>query len=95
MGGWTSIFCGALEVSPEVLRAAARLAGAHVYCDTNEVISAAPGFVSVHATSAGEKILHLPTAVRVTDLVSGEQAKTATDRLVLPMAKGETRLFGW
>ena len=45
-GGWTSIFCGGLEVSPEVLRAAARLAGAHVYCDSNDVISACPGFVS-------------------------------------------------
>jgi len=92
---WTSIFCGALEVSPEVLRAAARLAGAHVYCDSNDVISAAPGFVSIHATSAGEKTLELPRAVKTTDLVTGEKSDKATDHLVLRMAKGETRLLGW
>ena len=95
MGAWTSVFCGALEVSPEVLRAAARLAGAHVYCDSNEVISASPGFVSIHAASPGEKTLRLPKAVRVTDLATGEKAKSATDHLVLRMEKGETRLFGW
>ena len=95
MGGWTSVFCGALEVSPEVLRAAARFAGAHVYCDTNDVISACPGFVSIHASSAGEKTLRLPEKVAVTDLITGERMAGTTDRLVLAMAKGETRLLGW
>ena len=93
--GWTSIYCGGLGVSPEVLRGAARLAGAHVYCDTNDVISACPGFVSIHASSAGEKTVHLPEKVTVTDLVTGEELGPPTDRLVLGMEKGETRLFGW
>jgi hypothetical protein len=93
--GWTSIYCGGLEVSPEVLRGAARLAGAHVYCDTNDVISACPGFLSVHASSAGEKTLRLPKVVAVTDLVSGKKLGPPTDRLVLQMDKGETRLLGW
>ncbi|MHB8993631.1 MAG: beta-galactosidase [Armatimonadota bacterium] len=92
---WTSIFCAALEVSPEVLRAAARLAGAHVYCDTNDIISTCPGFVSIHAASPGEKTLRLPKKVVVTDLVTGEKMGGPTDCLVLQMAKGETRLFGW
>jgi hypothetical protein len=93
--GWTSIYCGGLEVSPEVLRGAARLARAHVYCDTNDVISACPGFVSIHASSAGEKVLRLPQAVAVTDLVSGKKLGAPTDRLVLRMEKGETILLGW
>jgi hypothetical protein len=95
MGAWTSIYCGGLEVSPEVLRGAARLARAHVYCDTNDVISACPGFVSIHASSAGEKVLRLPQVVAVTDLVSGKKLGPPTARLVLEMGKGETRLLGW
>ncbi len=95
LAGWTSIYCGGLEVSPEVLRGAARLAGAHVYCDTNDVISACPGFVSIHATSTGDKTLHLPKKVAVTDLVSGKELGPPTDRLTLEMEKGETRLLAW
>ena len=78
-----------------MLRGAARLAGAHVYCDTNDVISACPGFASIHASSAGEKTVRLPKKVTVTDLVSGKQLGPPTDRLALEMEKGETRLLGW
>jgi len=95
LADWTSIYCGGLQVSPEVLRGAARLAGVHVYCHTNDVISACPGFVSIHAGSAGEKTLSLPKEVAVTDLISGQELGPPTDRVVLQMQKGETRLLGW
>ena len=95
LDGWTSIYCGGLEVSPEVLRGAALLARAHVYCDTNDVISACPGFASIHASSAGEKTVRLPKKVSVTDLVSGKKLGPPTDRPVLEMEEGETRLLGW
>lgn len=93
--GWTSVFCGALEMSPEVLRGLARLAGAHIYCDTNDVISASPGFLSIHATESGEKTLVFPREVRLRDLYTGEEPSAVHKRCTFPMVKGETRVLAW
>ena len=92
---WTSVFCGALDVSPYLLQGLARVAGAHIYSEGNDVISACPGFVSIHATSAGPKALLLPRRVTPTDLITGEKLKGPTDQIELHMESGETRLFGW
>ena len=89
---WTSVFCGGLQVSAEVLRELARSAGAHVYCETNDVISARSGFVSIHATHAGDKTLKLEKAVSLRELFSGD-VLPATDRHTFRMRKGETRAF--
>ena len=90
---WTSVFCGTLEMSSEVLRGLARLAGVHVYCDTNDVVSACPGFLSIHAAVAGEKTLVFPREFRLRDLYTGEELTTAQKRCALPMLRGETRVF--
>ena len=90
--GWTSVFCGGLQVSAEVLRELARAAGAHVWCHSNDVISACPGFVSIHATADGDKELLMPAPSGLRDLVTGEKLPArASHRLA--MKKGETRLF--
>jgi len=92
---WTSVFCGTLEMSSEVLRGLARLAAAHIYCDTNDVISARPGFLSIHATATGQKTLVFPREVRLRDLYTGEELTTARKRCTFTMVKGETRAFAW
>ena len=94
MTGWTSVFCGGLGVSAEVLRELARMAGVHVYCETGDVISGRDGFTSIHATAAGEKTLIFPKATKLRDLISGETLAAAkTHRFT--MQAGDTRLFGW
>ncbi|MBU0608641.1 MAG: hypothetical protein KKI08_12200 [Armatimonadetes bacterium] len=93
-GGW-SAFCGGLETSPEVLRALARLAGVHIFCDSNDIISGTKGFLSVHAAAAGAKALRFPQAVALTDLISGEKLTPAAREHRFEMAKGETRLFAY
>jgi len=93
LDGWSSAFCGGLQVSAEVLRELARAAGAHVYCNTNDVISASPGFLSIHATAEGDKELVLPGPGRLRDLVSGESLGPAATSHRFPMRAGETRLF--
>jgi len=86
------VVCGGLQVSAEVLRELARSAGAHVYCDTNDVISACPGFVSIHATHDGDKTLKLEQAASLRDLFSGN-VLPPTDRHTFRMSTGETRAF--
>ena len=90
---WTSVFCGGLHVSAEVLRELARSAGVHICCETNDVISACPGFVSIHATSAGEKALLFAQPVVLRDLYSGETRQPAATRHSFQLRKGETRAF--
>jgi hypothetical protein len=92
---WSSVFCGGLQVSAEVLRELARYAGAHIYCDTNDVISACPGFISIHATAPGEKTLAFPEAVRLRDLTSAAVLEPAARRHTFSLEAGETRLFAW
>jgi hypothetical protein len=92
---WASVFCGGLQVSAEVLRELARDAGAHVYCETNDVINGCPGFLSIHATTAGEKTLLFPSPVRLRDLVSGETLHVPTRNHRITLRAGETRLFAY
>jgi len=81
------------RLAHEVLRGLARDAGVHIYCDTNDVISACPGFLSIHATRAREKTLTFAHDVRLRDLCSGEELTSARNRCSFSMVKGETRLF--
>ena len=90
---WTSLFCGGLGVSADLLRKLAVAAGAHVYCDSNDVVSASPGFVSIHATSTGDKALLLPRPARLRDLIDGRVLAPLRKRHSFSMQKGETRLF--
>lgn len=92
---WTSVFCGGLQVSAEVLREFARSAGAHIYCETNDVISAAPGFISIHPTTAGSKTLIFPRPVRLRDLLSGELVGPRNSKHTFSLQKGETRLLAY
>jgi len=94
-GGCTSVFWGGLQVPASSLRALARLAGAHVYCDSGDVVGAGPGFVSLHVTTAGEKTISLPERwPTVVDLITGEVLARGTHSLTLTMGAGETRLLG-
>jgi len=92
---WSSVFCGGLQVSAEVLRELARAAGAHLYCESNEVISGCPGFISVHATAPGPKTLIFPEAVRLRELFSGQVLEPPAVRHSFELEAGETRLFSY
>jgi len=94
-GEWTSVYWGGLQVPASVIQALARLSRAHVYCDTGDVLSAGPGFVSLHATAAGDKPITLPERWPViVDLVTGEVIARNADQCTLKMEAGETRLVG-
>ena len=72
MDGWTSVFTTATGLPPALWRGIARHAGAHVWCEQDEVVMANQELVALHSASPGAKRLLLPSAHRVSDLVSGE-----------------------
>ncbi len=70
--GWTSVYSGVLQLPTSLLRQLARDAGAHIIADSDDVVMAGNGVVSLHACSSGEKRLRWTRAVRWSDLATGE-----------------------
>lgn len=93
MEGWTSIYIGAPMINQHLLANIARLAGVHIYNETNDVILPGKKFISIHATSDGEKKIILPEASDVyepyEERVIGTQLLEINDFL----KKYETKLY--
>jgi hypothetical protein len=92
-GGWTSVLVGTLRATPTLLREIARLAGAHVYLRSDDVVIAGGGLVAVHATSDGEKVVHLPRNATAKDAWTGAAIGGAAMNLRFAMKRGETRML--
>ncbi|NUQ01719.1 MAG: hypothetical protein HUU35_17890, partial [Armatimonadetes bacterium] len=88
----TTVFCGLPTASPVLLRAIAREAGAWIYAETDDIISAGAGFVSLHAAQPGEKLLRLPRPMALRDAFSGE-ALPAAEVHRLRLDQGATRVL--
>ena len=73
--GWMSVYLAAPIASPVSLRNLARLAGLHVYLDTNDAIYASGSLVGVHTQSAGKDRIRLPVKATVTDLFTGGESR--------------------
>lgn len=83
------------NLPPELLREIATIAGAHVYTRKGDIIYAGGNFVGIHACTAGEKRIQLPTfAKALVDTETGERPLLFdgiyTD---IEMKEFETRLF--
>jgi hypothetical protein len=89
---WASVFVGATTISTGVLRAIARAAGAQVWLESDDVLIAGSDCVAVHAATAGQKELLLPTGVTAHALFA-RTAQASDGRIVMTMQQGETRLF--
>ncbi|MDD4103215.1 MAG: hypothetical protein PHU80_11380 [Kiritimatiellae bacterium] len=87
------IFCGIPYVPTALYRAAARVAGVHLFTEEEECNVCANGpFLSLHASRDGNVVVRLPREVEIFDALS---EKKLGDRhtLTLPMKKGETRVL--
>jgi len=91
--GWNSVFVGTLRATPSLLREIARLAGAHVYMRSDDVVIGGGGVLAVHATSDGEKAVHMPQGFTAKDAGSGRSAGVRGSVLRFSMKRGETRTF--
>lgn len=88
--GVMKVYCGSVSLPPEILRALARAAGAHVYCETNDALYTDGHWVALHASTDGEKIIRLPAACRVMDPIAGTVVSENTDTIRRTMQEGET-----
>jgi hypothetical protein len=92
-GDWASVFTTAVPIPADVWRGLARLARAHVYCETNDVVMADSSVVGLHSIQSGRKRICLPGQYKITDLISGKPWSERSDRIEFDLEAPETRLF--
>ena len=90
---WTSVCTIAVPVPAGLWRGLARYAGAHVYCDENDIIMADSSLVALHTLKSGPRRLALPGSKRVTDLVSGKLVAEGVTEIAFEVNAPETRVF--
>ena len=91
-GGVTDVYSGVLQLPSRVLRDLARRAGVHLYTETDDVVMAGSGWVGLHASAAGHKMIHMPTVCSVRDVITGETLGPAKT-FAFEMAQGDTKLL--
>lgn len=92
-GDWASVFSFACPLPTQLWRNLARFSGTHVYCESNDVISADTSLVSLHTRKSGAKTISLPENCRVTDLNDGQLISQNTRDIHFEAQAPETRIF--
>jgi hypothetical protein len=93
MDGWTSVYTAAVPIPADLWRNLARAGGAHVYCESNDILLADSTVVALHSTQSGEKVIHLPGTCTVADVISNKVIAEGVDEIRFTMDAPETRVF--
>ncbi len=91
--GWTSIFAAALPLPAGFWRNAARLAKAHIWCESDDVLVASQEIVALHSIVPGVKIIRLPRLAKVVDLATSETVTERATEIRFELTQPATRVF--
>ena len=91
--GWRSVYLAMLNFGPRMLRNLAAFAGAHVWCESDDVLYANRSLLCLHSASGGGKLIRLPAGAVVTDLWSGETTAEPVGEIRLTMPPYRTRAW--
>jgi hypothetical protein len=91
--GYRSLFTTAAPLPAALWRGIARAAGAHVYCEENDVIIADSCLLALHTLKAGPRRLALPAPRRVTDLITGQLIAERTAEITCDLHAPATALY--
>ncbi len=89
--GW-DVFVGTPQLTPELLRAVARLAGVHLFTEANVPVWAAEGYLAIQAHAAGPSTVDVGKPREVSDALSGSPLGQGP-RLSVPFKQGEVRVL--
>ena len=90
---WTSVFTSTPGLPAGFWRNAARLAGAHVWCETDDIVLADSSLVAIHSAAGGPRKLLLPRACDVEDVVTGQPFARQVREINVELKSPETRVF--
>jgi len=88
----TDVFLGTPELTSELVRALARIAGVHLFTEVDAAVWAADPYLSIHAMEDGSVTITTGRAQSVLDALEGTPLGTGPE-FVLDMRKGETRVL--
>jgi len=88
----TSLFVGAPAVTSQLLRAAARAAGVHLFTEEDCNVYANGPFLALHASHDGPLAVDVGRAAPVRDALTGADIGLGP-RVTLPLKRGETRIL--
>jgi hypothetical protein len=91
--GWASVFAASLPLPAGFWRNAAKLAKAHVWCDSDDVIVASQQIVALHSVVPGDKIIHLPRRAKVINLITGNEVAKDTQEIKFNMTTAGTVVY--
>lgn len=80
-------------LSASLYRELAARAGSHVYLDSDDVFYAGSSFVTIHASSSGEKRIQLPQVASPFEIYEQKSYGEATRTIHCRMRTGQTRTF--
>jgi len=83
----------AMPLPENLLRAAARYAGSHIWNEENDVIYASDSLLALHSVKKGPRTLKLPRPCTVTDAVTNERLGEGMREIRVEINPPETRIF--
>ncbi len=90
---WTSVFTSTPGLPAAFWRNAARLAGAHVWCETDDIVLADTSVVAIHSLAGGPRKLLLPRPCDVIDVISGQPFAAGVREIDVRLESPDTRVF--
>lgn len=87
-------FIGLPQLTPELVRALAKLAGVHLYTEGKASVWATDGYLSFQAHEAGPLTINVGRKVAVSDACDGRHLGTGP-KVTLEVKQGETRVLKW
>jgi hypothetical protein len=88
----TDVFVGVPQLTPELVRALAKLAGVHLFTEGKATVWAAEGYISLQAHETGPLVVHTGRQGRVFDAIDGK-ALGDGPQVTLTLKKGEVRVI--
>ena len=86
------IFVGVPGLTPELVRAFARMSGVHLFTEANVAVWAAEGFLSIQAHKSGPLVIQTGRSRTVVDALTGAKLGRGPS-LTLPLEAGEVRVL--
>ena len=80
-------------IGVDELRARLATACAHIYLDTDDVVFAGRGYLTVHASNAGVKRIRLPYPCDIKEIFGAAPERKGVTEFTENMELGETRVY--
>ncbi len=90
---WTSVYIGAPCIQAKVLRGLAKVAGAHLYVDKEEIVFANESYVGIHTSEDGPVNVQLRNASDVMEVFEDRIIGTEINEFTDTVPKNSTRLY--